>query len=645
MDTALLWTPTDEKVRTSHLHAYQSKVGKSHLSYSDLWTWSVEDKAVFWSSVWDYCKIIGHKGEHAFVPAPHMKDCVFFPDAKLNIVETLLQDADTRIACVFTAEDGTRTEITRKALKDLVGQISNALHAQGVQKGDRVAGYVPNMIESIAAMLATASLGAIWSSCSPDFGASGVEDRFGQIEPKVLFAADSYFYNGKTISCVNTLEDIAQRIPSIEKIIVWNYALEAPALPDLPHAVSLAEFIAPHDNTLTCVPMGFRDPWYIMFSSGTTGKPKCIVHSTGGLLLLHMKEHQLQVDIHAGDCFFYFTTCGWMMWNWLVSGLATQATLILYDGNPMYPDENRLVDLAAQERVTHFGTSAKYIDACAQKGVHPIKTHSLTDLRVIMSTGSPLSSENFHYIYDAWKRDVQLASISGGTDICGVFIGGSPTMPVYAGEIQCAHLGMDVHVFNENGQPVIGEAGELVCTSAHPAMPVKFWNDEDGARYHAAYFATYDNVWRHGDYLIQTQNGGFIVEGRSDATLNPGGVRIGTAEIYRQVETIPEVQEALVVGQNFDSDVRVILFVRLQDGIALTDALITKIKTNIRKNASPRHVPSKVLEVTDIPRTKSGKIVELAVRDVIHGRPVKNITALANPEALELFKNRPELDA
>lgn len=640
-----LWIPSHEAMKRSHLIGYQTFIGKDDLTYHQLWEWSVKEIGAFWSTAWDYCGLVGSQGNQAFVSAQHMRDCNFFPQAQLNVVETLLKNADDRLACVFVGEDNRRQTITRKELKDLVGRISNALRAHGVTKGDRVTGYVPNMIESIATMMATASLGAVWSSCSPDFGVSGVEDRFGQIEPKVLFAADSYFYNGKVIDCCDSLKEIAGRIPSIEKIVVWNYAHATPQLPDVEKAVSLDDFIKSQSAELTCVPMGFRDPWYIMFSSGTTGKPKCIVHSTGGLLLLHMKEHQLQVDLHVGDRFFYFTTCGWMMWNWLVSGLASEACLILYDGNPMYPEADRLLDLAQQESVTHFGTSAKFIDACSKKDLSPKDSHNLSSLRVVMSTGSPLSEDNFRYVYSDWKGDIQLASISGGTDICGVFIGGAPTLPVYAGEIQCAHLGMDVHVFNDQGNPVIGEAGELVCCSPHPAMPVKFWNDLDGKRYYEAYFSTYDNVWRHGDYLIQTENGGFVVEGRSDATLNPGGVRIGTAEIYRQVETIPDVLEALVVGQNFDDDVRIILFVRLKEGVCLTDTLIATIKLNIRKNASPRHVPAKIIAVQDIPRTKSGKIVELAVRDIIHGKPVKNITALANPEALELYKNLPELQS
>lgn len=638
-----LWSPSQERIESAHITTFAKTVYKTEYTYKQLWTWSVEEKADFWSAVWDYCKIVGEKGEKAFIESDNIKECNFFPDARLNVVDTFLSDADDRPACVFIGENGYRETITRFELKNLVGRISNALRAEGVAKGDRVAGYVPNMIESIAAMLATASLGAIWSSCSPDFGADGVEDRFGQIEPKVLFAANGYFYNGKVIDCCPAIEEIQRRLSSIQKVVVWRYALDVQKLPDIECAVTLAAFTASHDSTLTCTPMKFRDPWYIMFSSGTTGKPKCIVHSTGGLLLVHIKEHQLQMDLCAGDRFFYFTTCGWMMWNWLVSGLATQACLVLYDGNPMYPSTNRLIDLIDSEKITHFGTSAKYIDACAKQDITPAHTHNLTDLRVLMSTGSPLSADSYKYVYTNWKTDVHLASISGGTDICSVFIGGAPILPVYAGEIQCAHLGMDVHVFNQDGQKVVEESGELVCTGSHPAMPVAFWHDPDGARYDATYFATYNNVWRHGDYLRQTRRGGFVVEGRSDTTLNPGGVRIGTAEIYRQVENIPDIIEALVVGQNFENDVRIILFVRLKENMHLSDILIKTIKHQIRQNTSPRHVPAKVIAVPDIPRTKSGKIVELAVGDVIHGKPVRNLTALANPDTLDYFKNLPEL--
>ncbi|MCB1909646.1 MAG: acetoacetate--CoA ligase, partial [Rhodocyclaceae bacterium] len=516
--------------------------------------------------------------------------------------------------------------------------------AEGVGVGDRVAGFVPNMPETIAATLAATSLGATWSSCSPDFGVRGVVDRFGQIEPTVLFCADGYHYAGKQIDSLGRVAEFVAELPTLKKVVVWPYTRDSYDVSGIPNAVTLADFIKPYPaGEIDFVQVPFNQPLFIMFSSGTTGVPKCIVHGVGGTLLQHLKEHQLQTDVKAGDRLFYFTTCGWMMWNWLISGLGSEATLLLYDGSPFHPSGNILFDYADAEQMTVFGTSAKYIDACAKAELKPVETHSLASVRTMTSTGSPLVPEGFAYVYDAIKRDVCLSSISGGTDILSCFVLGCPILPVHAGEIQCKGLGMAVEVFDDDGRPVIGEKGELVCTRPFPSMPLGFWNDADGSRYRAAYFERFDEVWCHGDFCEQTEHGGLIIHGRSDATLNPGGVRIGTAEIYRQVEKLDEVVESLVIGQDWERDVRVVLFVKLREGIALDDALVDRIRQTIRANTTPRHVPARVLQVADIPRTKSGKIVELAVRNVVHGRPVKNIEALANPEALAYFAERPEL--
>lgn len=640
-ENPVLWTPTAGDSRMARFMAAQG-----HANYDQLHRWSVAEPAAFWSAVWDEVGLLGHKGDVAFRPHADIRVCDFFPEARLNMAETMLKNADARPALVFIGEDGRREEWSRAQLRDLVSQIAAALRALGVGKGDRVAGFVPNMPQTLAAMLAAASLGAIWSSCSPDFGVAGVEDRFGQIEPKVLFAAAGYFYGGKVIDSRPVLAEIVARLPSVQRVVVWDYAVPASDLTAIHGSMRLDDFIADHPaGNITFEPMRFRDPLYILFSSGTTGKPKCIVHSGGGVLLQHMKEQQLHCGIGAGTRFFYFTTCGWMMWNWLASGLASEATLILFDGNPAWPSVARLADLIDSERIEVFGTSAKFLDSCAKAGLKPRQSHKLSSLRTVLSTGSPLLPETFEYVYRDWKADIHLASISGGTDICGCFIGGVPTLAVRKGEIQAPMLGMDVAVLDDNGARLQGQPGELCCMNSHPSMPVGFWGDSDGSKYHAAYFDVYPNVWRHGDYVTRNASGGYVVAGRSDATLNPGGVRIGTAEIYRQVERVPEVLEALVIGQDWQGDVRVVLFVRLRPGVVLDEALITRLKREIRDNASPRHVPAKVLAVADLPRTKSGKITELAVRDIVHGRPVKNVTALANPEALELFRNLPELQS
>ena len=573
----------------------------------------------------------GEPGLRRLINPERMPGAKWFPEGRLNFAENLLRDA--MLAISFWGEDKVKRQLSRRQLYDMVSRLSQALKAEGVGKGDRVAGYLPNLPEATAAMLATASIGAVWSSCSPDFGVQGVVDRFGQIEPKVFFCADSYLYGGKTFDLAQKNAEILARLPSVRKAVRVSYA------------GGFGDFL---DNfspaQIAFEPVEFNHPLYILYSSGTTGVPKCIVHGTGGTLLQHIKEHRLHSDIKPGDRVFYFTTLGWMMWNWLMSSLASDAALLLYDGSPFVGRGKILFDMADAEGMTHFGTSAKFIDALAKTGLKPRETHSLGTLRAVLSTGSPLSAEGFDYVYQNIKEDVCLSSISGGTDIVSCFVLGNPTGPVWRGEIQAKGLGLAVEVFDENGLPTNGK-GELVCTKPFPAMPLGFWNDPDGSRYHAAYFEKYPNVWRHGDWCEITGHGGMIIYGRSDAVLNPGGVRIGTAEIYRQVEQLEEVVESLVIGQDWESDVRVVLFVKLREGQALDDGLINRIKKKIRDNTTSRHVPAKILQVSDIPRTKSGKIVELAVRDVVHGRQPKNLEALANPEALDFFRNRAELAA
>ncbi|CAA7614956.1 Acetyl-coenzyme A synthetase 1 [Magnetospirillum sp. LM-5] len=647
--TMPLWQPTPDQVASANLTRFMTEVnarwGAAVSDYDGLWRWSNASPDRFWTSMWEFGAIIGDgPGTVAVDDIKKMPGAQWFPQSRLNYAENLLCGLDDRDGVVFWGEDKVKRRLSRKELGQLVSRLQQALKAAGIGVGDRVAGYMPNMPETVAFMLAASSLGAIWSSASPDFGIQGVLDRFGQIEPKVLVSADGYFYSGKAHPSTDKLPAIKAGMPSVQTVVVVPYTQDRADISAIPGSVHLADFIAPFPaKELEFVRLPFAHPLYIMFSSGTTGVPKCIVHSAGGTLIQHLKEHLLHSNCKPNDRVFYFTTCGWMMWNWLVSALACQATLLLYDGNPSAKDGAILFDFADAEAMTFFGTSAKWIDAISKMGLEPAKTHKLTSVRVVASTGSVLAPEGFDYIYDKVKKDVQLASISGGTDIISCFMLGNPTAPVWRGEIQARGLGMKVEVFDDNGQPVEGTKGELVCTQAFPSMPVGFWNDADGAKYHAAYFDKYANVWCHGDWVELTPHGGIVVYGRSDATLNPGGVRIGTAEIYRQVEQIDEVLESLVIGQDWQADVRVVLFVRLRPGIKLDQALSDRIKKKIRDNTTPRHMPAKIVQVEDIPRTKSGKIVELAVRDVVHGRPVKNKEALANPEALDLYAGREEL--
>ncbi|WP_246423699.1 acetoacetate--CoA ligase [Roseospira goensis] len=630
--------------------AFMERVNAAHGlaldDYDSLWQWSIDQPAAFWSAVWDFCGLIGDKGDVVVDDVTRMPGARWFPNGHINFARNLLRpdwdpDAD---ALVFWGETAVKRRLTYRDLCAAVSRIQQALIAQGVQKGDRVAGYMPNMPETVIGMLACAGIGAIWSTASPDFGVQGVVDRFGQIEPKVLIAAEGYFYNGKAHDCLEKIAAIVERIPSIERVVVVPYTRESADLGAIRGAVMWDDVVAPYDaGDIRFDDLAFETPLYIMYSSGTTGVPKCIVHGQGGTLIQQAKEHVLHCDVKPGDRVFYFTTCGWMMWNWLVAGLAARATLLLYDGSPGYPSGNILFDYADAERMTLFGTSAKWIDAIKKAGLTPRETHDLSTVRVMTSTGSPLVPESFDYVYRDVKPDVQLSSISGGTDLLSCFMLGSPISPVYRGEIQKRGLGMKVDVYDENGHPVRGTKGELVCTQAFPSTPVGFWNDPGNHKFMAAYFERFPGIWTHGDWVELTEHGGLVVHGRSDATLNPGGVRIGTAEIYRQVEMLDEVVEALVIGQEWDDDVRVVLFVRLRDGMTLDDALIDRIKKQIRQNCTPRHVPAKVVQVMDIPRTKSNKIVELAVREVVHGRPVKNKEALANPEALDEFADRDEL--
>ena len=645
----ILWQPSKERIARSNISAFIKLVNKrwqAGVADSDaLYEWSISQPEQFWTSVWDFCGVIAERrGERVLVDGDKMPGAQWFPDAKLNFAENLLRRRDDEDAMVFWGEDKVRRRMSFAEVYDAVSRTAQAMTVAGVKQGDRVAAFMPNMPETIIFMLAASSIGAIWSSCSPDFGVQGVLDRFGQIEPAILFAVEGYYYNGKVIDTLPRVAEIAKNLPSLKCAVIVSYTRERPDIALIPKAIHLKDFVGRYESkTIAFRQLPFNHPLYILYSSGTTGVPKCIVHGAGGTLLQHLKEHQLHTDLKRGDRLFYFTTCGWMMWNWLASGLATGATLLLYDGSPFYPGPDILFDLADDERMTVFGTSAKYIDALNKAGARPVETHSLVTLKAMASTGSPLVAEGFDYVYRAIKKDLLLSSISGGTDIVSCFVLGNPTLPVYRGEIQCRGFGLAVKVFDDDGKAVTGTKGELVCTSPFPSMPIYFWSDPEGAKYRAAYFDRFPGVWCHGDYMELTGRGTCIIYGRSDATLNPGGVRIGTAEIYRQVERLEEVVESLVIGQDWDNDVRVVLFVRLRENLLLDDGLTKKIKDQIRSNTTPRHVPAKIVQVSDIPRTKSGKIVELAVRNVVHGNAVKNLEALANPEALEHFKDRAEL--
>jgi acetoacetyl-CoA synthetase len=644
---APLWVPSAGRIASANLTAFISRIRQdwdaSIPDYAALYAFSVARPEAFWRTMWEFGGVRGVMGERAVEHLDAMPGARFFPDARLNFAENLLRRDGDDPALIFTSEAGFRWTVTWAELRRDVARFAAALRTAGVGRSDRVAGYLPNLPQTIVAALGSAAIGAVWSSCSPDFGVPGVLDRFGQIEPRVLVSADGYFYGGRTHDMLGKVEEIRRALPTVTHTVIVPYVTTHPAMDRLPGAHSWPDFLAPQPDVLRFEPLPFDHPLYILYSSGTTGVPKCIVHGAGGTLIEHLKELQLHADIRARDRVFYFTTCGWMMWNWLVSALALEATLLLYDGSPFHPHPAVLFDLADATGMTMFGTSAKYIDAVRKAGLRPVETHDLGSVRAITSTGSPLVPESFDFVYADIKRDVHLASVSGGTDIVGCFVGGNPIAPVWRGEIQTRGLAMKVDVFDEAGRPLRQEKGELVCRMPFPSMPVGFWNDPDGRRYRETYFSTYPGVWAHGDYAELTEHDGVIIYGRSDATLNPGGVRIGTAEIYRQVERLDEVVESLVVGQQWEQDERVVLFVRLREGEVLTDELRDRIRRHVRDHASPRHVPARIVQVPEIPRTKSGKIVELAVREVVHGRPVRNTEALANPEALAHFRDREEL--
>jgi len=672
-----IWHPSPARVAAANLTRFiesvNARTGLQLRDYDHLYAWSVEQPADFWTELARFADVRIDWGTGAPItdeagrPSLQMPGARFFRDSRLNFAENLLRFNDDQPAIVFRNERGTRSVISYKELRDTVARIADGLRAAGVVAGDRVAAYMPNLPETMIAMLAAASIGATWSSCSPDFGVHGIVDRLGQIEPKVLFTADGYFYAGKTLDSLTPMAEVLKQLPSVERVVVIPYVHPEPDLTRFRAAVAAApardasaatsrsngapaQIIRWDDfgtagRPLRFESLPFNHPLYILYSSGTTGVPKCIVHGAGGTLLQHQKEHLLHTDVQRGDRLFYFTTCGWMMWNWLASGLATGATLVLFDGSPFHPGPGVLWQIAAEERITIFGTSAKYLAAMEKSDFVPVDSVDLTSLRTLLSTGSPLLPDGFDYVYRAVKADVLLASISGGTDIVSCFALGCPIRPVHRGELQCRGLGMKVDIFDDEGRSLQSahERGELVCTAPFPSMPVGFWNDPDGRKYRAAYFERFPGIWHHGDYAALTENDGIVIYGRSDAVLNPGGVRIGTAEIYSAVEGLPEVLESLAVGQDWQNDVRVVLFIRLKPGCALDEPLRKKIRDTIRSNTSPRHVPAKIIAVPDLPRTLSGKLTELAVRNVIHGLPVKNVDALANPQALEHFRDLPDL--
>ena len=646
-DLNVLWRPSSKIKEESNLNQFIKNFvdefkNQSDVKYEELWKWSIEKPEKFWDSIWDYSNVLGEKGEILLKDKDKMPGARFFPNAKLNYTENVLKNKNEPLAIISEREDGLKSKISTLELKDKVLKLAGWLKENGISKGDRVCAYMPNCPETIITMLATASLGAVFSSCSTDFGVAGVLDRFQQIEPKILVTVDGYLYNGKAIERHEEVHQIVQGLNTLQNVLILKYLNEN----HLKYSFSYKDF----DSVYRSKPLenftkvNFNDPLYIVFSSGTTGAPKCIVHGVGGVLLQHAKEHKLHANIHKGDRVFYFSTCGWMMWNWLLGALFSEATIILYEGSPFYGGPNKLWDLAEKEKINLFGTSAKYIDAVRKSGYKPNKHNQLKFLKCLCSTGSPLSPESFDFINKYISSEIQIGSISGGTDILSCFVLNNPLDEVISGEIQCRGLGMAVDVFDEEGNSVIDTPGELVCTKPFPSMPIMFWNDPDGKKYQEAYFDYYPNVWRHGDWTKLTKRGTLVIFGRSDATLNPGGVRIGTAEIYKVVESFEEILESIVIGQEWEDDIRIVLFVKLTEKISLDEKLKTEIKNKLRQLVSPRHVPAKIISVADIPRTRSGKITELAVRDVIHGKKIKNIEALSNPEALDLFKDLSELN-
>jgi len=648
--TAPLWTPSLARVGASRMNAFRRRVeaatGVSLPNTRELHDWSAADPGRFWDLTWDDTGMIGDKGAVCFEPGAAMWEGRFFPKASLNFAENLLDGRgrpDHEPAIIYRREDGAARSLTWAELRSQAARFAAGLQAVGVVAGDRVAAWMPNMPETIIAMLGAASIGAVFTSTSADFGLSGVVDRFGQVAPKVLVATDGYVYGGRAFPRLGQLRQITEALPSLEMVVVVPGLSSNPDLEGIPLSITYDEFLSAGTGVEGFQRFPFDHPIYILYSSGTTGQPKCIVHRAGGVLIKHLQEQQHHCDLRAADRLFYFTTCGWMMWNWLASGLATGATVVLFDGNPLHPGPEALFSLAEELEIALFGVSAKYLDSVAKTGLRPMKTHRLESLRTIASTGSPLSEDGFRFVYDSIKSDVHLASISGGTDLCGSFVGGDPTAPVYAGEIQGPALGMAVSILDSEGRAVVGAPGELVCTAPFPSMPLRFWGDDGVQRYISTYYVQNPGIWTHGDYAIETERGGFVILGRSDATLNAGGVRIGTAEIYRVVETVPGVAEAVAIGQRWDGDTRVVLFLRLTDGSELTPDIISVIRRRLKEEESPRHVPAVILSVPDIPRTRSGKISELAVKAVVNDEPLRNIEALANPEALEFYRNHPGL--
>lgn len=645
----LLWMPTEDQKRNSNIYRFMQSVntsyGKNFSDYPELYQWSIENIPDFWEHLWGFIDV------RASVPYTRVVDDLtkmpgarWFMGSRLNFAENLLRYRDEKTALIFKGEERPSIRMSYAALYEEVARVAASLRAFGIRPGDRVVGFMPNMPEAIIAMLASTSIGAVWSSCSPDFGIKGVLDRFGQIRPRIIFTADGYWFKGKRLDSLERMAGILKDLPSIERVIVVPYVQEHPDISAVPNAIHYSDFRSGQTGlSIEFEQLPFEHPLYIMYSSGTTGLPKCMVQSAGGILVHQMKEHILHVNLSRDDTIFYFTTCGWMMWNWLACALGVGATLVLYDGNPFHPGPGALWEMAQNEKITVFGTSAGYIAALQNSDIRPKNLYDLSRLRAVLSTGSPLSEEGFEFVYREIKSDILLASISGGSDLNGCFALGNPMGPVYAGELQCRGLAMKVEAYDENGQPVIGRQGELVCTAPFPSMPIYFWDDPDGKKYHSAYFDVYPNVWRHGDYIEINERGGVTIYGRSDATLNPGGVRIGTAEIYRQMEMIDEIEDSLVIGQDWKNDVRVILFVKLKSGHSLTEELRNRIRNTIRTNASPRHVPAKIIPVPGIPYTLNMKKVELAVRKVIQGKPVLNKDALSNPSVLDYYADLPEL--